>query len=278
MKKIFITMLLGVTSLTIGAQETAPARYTAHNKGKVFFFWGGNRDYYTNSDITFSGNGYNFTIKDVEAVDKPKGWHIDYINPLRMTIPQTNFHIGYYLNDHYTISAGVDHMKYVMKNGQTVKMSGYINGSGTSHDGIYNNVDKVLTEDFLTFEHTDGLNYVVVEGARIDDISRLFGIRNTDILQVNLTEGIGFGAVYPKSNTKLMNKERYDEFHIAGVGVNAKAGLHLTFLKYFLIVGELKGGYINMYDVRTTYDIADKAKHDFFFFETVLGIGGTFRF
>ena len=254
MKKIFITMLLGVTSLTIGAQETAPARYTAHNKGKFFFFWGGNRDYYTNSDITFSGNGYNFTIKDVEAVDKPKGWHIDYINPLRMTIPQTNFHIGYYLNDHYTISAGVDHMKYVMKNGQTVKMSGYINGSGTSHDGIYNNVDKVLTEDFLTFEHTDGLNYVVVEGARIDDISRLFGIRNTDILQVNLTEGIGFGAV------------------------NAKAGLHLTFLKYFLIVGELKGGYINMYDVRTTYDIADKAKHDFFFFETVLGIGGTFRF
>ena len=145
-------MLLGVTSLTIGAQETAPARYTAHNKGKFFFFWGGNRDYYTNSDITFSGNGYNFTIKDVEAVDKPKGWHIDYINPLRMTIPQTNFHIGYYLNDHYTISAGVDHMKYVMKNGQTVKMSGYINGSGTSHDGIYNNVDKVLTEDFLTFE------------------------------------------------------------------------------------------------------------------------------
>lgn len=66
-------MLLGVTSLTIGAQETTPARYTAHNKGKFFFFWGGNRDYYTNSDITFSGNGYNFTIKDVEAVDKPKG-------------------------------------------------------------------------------------------------------------------------------------------------------------------------------------------------------------
>ena len=31
-------MLLGVTSLTIGAQETAPARYTAHNKGKFFFF------------------------------------------------------------------------------------------------------------------------------------------------------------------------------------------------------------------------------------------------
>lgn len=271
-------MLLGISTLTTFAQNASTERYTTHNKGKFFFYWGGNRAYYTNSDITFSGNNYNFTIKDVEAVDKPKGWHIDYINPLRMTIPQTNFHIGYHISDHYTISAGVDHMKYVMKNGQTVKMNGYINGSNTSHDGTYNNTDKLLSEDFLTFEHTDGLNYVVVEGARIDDISRLFGIRNTDILQINLTEGIGLGALYPKTNTKLLNKERYDEFHIAGTGVNAKAGLHLTFFKYFLIVGELKGGYINMYDVRTTYDIADKAKHDFFFFETVLGIGGTFRF
>ena len=278
MKKIFITMLLGISTLTTFAQNASTDRYTTHNKGKFFFYWGGNRAYYTNSDITFSGNNYNFTIKDVEAVDKPKGWHIDYINPLRMTIPQTNFHIGYHISDHYTISAGVDHMKYVMKNGQTVKMNGYINGSNTSHDGTYNNTDKLLSEDFLTFEHTDGLNYVVVEGARIDDISRLFGIRNTDILQVNLTEGLGFGALYPKTNTKLLNKERYDEFHIAGTGVNAKAGLHLTFFKYFLIIGELKGGYINMYDVRTTYDIVDKAKHDFLFFETVLGIGGTFRF
>ena len=278
MKKIFITMLLGISTLTTFAQNASTDRYTTHNKGKFFFYWGGNRAYYTNSDITFSGNNYNFTIKDVEAVDKPKGWHIDYINPLRMTIPQTNFHIGYHISDHYTISVGVDHMKYVMKNGQTVKMSGYINGSNTSHDGTYNNTDKLLSEDFLTFEHTDGLNYVVVEGARIDDISRLFGIRNTDILQVNLTEGLGFGALYPKTNTKLLNKERYDEFHIAGTGVNAKAGLHLTFFKYFLIIGELKGGYINMYDVRTTYDIVDKAKHDFLFFETVLGIGGTFRF
>ena len=191
------------------AQDATPNRYTAHNKGKFFFYWGGNRGYYSNSDITFTGDNYNFTIKNVAAIDRPKGWHIDYINPLRMTIPQTNCHVGYYISDHYTISAGVDHMKYIMKNNQTVKMSGYINNSGTSHDGIYNDVDKVLTEDFLTFEHTDELNYVVVEGARVDDVSRFLGISNTDVLQVNLTEGLGFGVLYPRSNTKLINKERY---------------------------------------------------------------------
>ena len=126
----------------------AQERYTEKNKGKFFLFWGGNRGYYTNSDITFRGDDYQFTINDVEAVDRPKGWHIDYINPLRMTIPQTNFRLGYYVGDNWTISAGINHMKYVMVQDQTVKINGRVN-AGTAHDGVYNNVDKVLTEDFL---------------------------------------------------------------------------------------------------------------------------------
>lgn len=271
MKKVFFLLLLAVVGST-QAQE----RYTEKNKGKFFLFWGGNRGYYTNSDITFRGDDYQFTINDVEAVDRPKGWHIDYINPLRMTIPQTNFRLGYYVGDNWTISAGVDHMKYVMVQDQTVKINGRVN-AGTAHDGVYNNVDKVLTEDFLTFEHTDGLNYVLVEGARVDDISSLFGIRNTDKIQINLTEGLGFGVLYPKTNTKILNHERYDEFHVAGVGMNAKAGLHVALFKHLMLVGELRGGYINMYDVRTTMSKSDRAHHDFFFFETMLALGWIFR-
>lgn len=279
MKKVICTILVGIFSISsLMAQEASPSRYTATNKGKFFLFWGGNRGYYSKSDINFKGNGYDFTLYDVAAVDRPKGWHIDYINPLRMTIPQTNARVGYFFSDNWSISAGVDHMKYVMKQNQTVKMSGTISGSGTSHDGVYNNADKVLTEDFLTFEHTDGLNYVTLELSRVDDISKLFGIRNTDIFQVNLTEGLGFGVLYPRSNTKLLNKERYDEFHVAGVGMSAKAGLNLVFFKHLMIIGELKGGYINMHDIRTTNNISDKASQDFFYFQTMLALGGIFRF
>lgn len=32
-----------------------------------------------------------------------------------MTIPQYNLRFGYYLNEKYQITLGVDHMKYVMK-------------------------------------------------------------------------------------------------------------------------------------------------------------------
>ena len=74
-----------------------------------------------------------------------------------------------------------------------------------------------------------------------------------------------------------MEKERYDQFHIAGFGTSIKAGLNFTFLKYFFVQGELKGGYINMPDIRTTYSKSDRASQDFWFGESVIALGGIFR-
>jgi hypothetical protein len=272
-KLLFLSLFV---SLNIQAQETQPERYTTHNKGKFFFFWGGNREKYSKSDISFSGDGYDFTIYDVKAVDKPKGWHMDYINPLEMTIPQTNFRLGYFINDHYNISIGVDHMKYVMVQDQRVSISGNY-PAGYVGNQINNGVVDLTDKEFLTFEHTDGLNYILTEFSRVDDISKIFNIANTDKFQINATEGIGAGILYPKSNTKLMGKERYDDFHVAGYGISAKAGLNLTIFKHFFIQTELRGGYINMPDIRTTHSTTDKASQDFYFVQTLVAFGGIFK-
>lgn len=254
-----------------------PEKYTAHNKGKFYIFWGGNRENYSKSDIRFKGNDYDFTLYDVEAHDKPKGWHCDYVNPLRMTIPQTNLRIGYFINDHYNISIGVDHMKYVMDQNKRVNYSGYYPNQGSYFENP-SDTQLNLHERFLTFEHTDGLNYVNTEFSRVDDISPLFSkTLNTDKLQINLTEGLGAGLLYPKTNTMLLGKERYDEFHVAGYGLSAKVGLNFTFFKYFFIQTELKGGYIDMNDIRTTSDTSDYAEQHFWFFQKVIAVGGIFR-
>jgi len=265
------------------AQETAttPEKYTAHNKGKFFVYWGGNRETYSKSDITFSGDNYNFTVNDVRAHDKPKGYHIDYVNPSRMTIPQTNLRIGYFITDHYNVSIGVDHMKYVMTQDQTANVNGYINlpaaEAGSIHNGIYENDPTVMSKDFLMFEHTDGLNYVHAQINRVDDISKYFSLPNTDKFQINLTEGIGGGLLYPKTNATLLSKQRHDDFHISGYGLSAQIGLNLTFFKHFFIQGELKGGYIDMHDIKTTQSNADSASQHFAFFQRMITVGGIFR-
>jgi hypothetical protein len=259
------------------AQETnnPPEKYAAHNKGKWFVNWGGNREKFTKSDITFWGDGYNFTLADVRAHDKPKGVHLDYVDPMRMTIPQTNFRFGYYFSDHYSISLGVDHMKYVMTQNQVAEMTGSISGN-SPYDGEYQNHPMVLSEQFLKFEHTDGLNYVNSELTRLDDVTSIFGW-DIDKVQLNTVVGAGIGILYPKTNTTLMGKERHDDFHVSGYGTDIKAGLNLTFFKHYFIQSELKGGYINMNDIRTTYSPDDHAKQHFMFAQWNLVVGGIFR-
>ncbi|WP_066224757.1 hypothetical protein [Formosa haliotis] len=278
-----IKLLIGcilLPLLNVNAQSLDTLKYTNSNKGKFFFSWGGNRDFYTNSDITFTGDHYNFTLYNVEAHDKPKGWHVDYINPLNMTVPQTNFRMGYFITNKYAITLSLDHMKYVMTENQVVRANGYIDIPEGEESAIYNNTfrdDPVfLHRGFLTFEHTDGLNYIHTEIARFDDISKLFGIGNTDIFQINITESLGGGLLYPKTNAKLLVYDRHDDFHIAGFGISASAGLNLIFYKHFFIQGDLKGGFINMPDIRTTSNPGDRASQHFFFGETILSIGGIF--
>ena len=280
MKHPFLMVVLTfcVFSQYTFSQETVenPEKYTAHNKGKFYIFWGGNRESFSKSDIRFKGADYDFTLHNVAAHDKPKGFHIDYFNPARMTIPQTNLRIGYFISDHYNISIGFDHMKYVMYNDRRVSYSGYYPNPGTYNENPANG-ELTLDEDFLLFEHTDGLNYVNTEISRVDDISKLFKINNTDKIQVNVTEGIGGGFLYPKTNTTLLGKDRYDEFNIAGYGVSAKVGLNVTFFKYFFIQTELKGGYIEMNNIRTTQDKADSAEQNFWFLQRILTVGGICR-
>ena len=265
------------------AQQTAetPEKYTAHNKGKFFISWGGNRDSYTKSDVRFWGNGYDFTVNNMVAHDKPKGYSIDYVNPGRMTIPQTNFRMGYFINDHYSISIGWDHMKYVMTKNQTANIDGYINlpetDKGSAFNGVYNNTPTVMSPEFLKYEHTDGLNYINSEFSRTDDVSKVINLPNTDKFQLNVTEGVGGGLLFPKTNTTLLGKERHDDFHVSGYGVSLKAGLNFTFFKYFYLQGELKGGYINMQDIKTTQSSSDHASQDFFFFQRIVAVGGIFH-
>lgn len=277
MKTKLLSFLLLAISANIYAQETVnPEKYTSHNKGKFYFFWGGNRESFSKSDIHFTGDNYDFTLYDVAAHDKPKGWHIDYFNPTRITIPQTNLRIGYFINDHYNISVGVDHMKYVMYQDRAVDYSGYYPNEGTYGETLPNG-QILLTEDFLTYEHTDGLNYINTEFCRVDDISKWFNLPNTDKFQINLTEGLGAGFLYPKTNAKLLGNERHDDFHISGYGVSAKAGLNFTFFKHFFLQAEIKGGYIDMNDIRTTKNNSDKASQHFLFLQRIIAFGGIFK-
>lgn len=273
MKAILLIILTSLISFnSISQLSTFMVKDNCYSKGNFFVYWGWNRDAFTTSDIRFHGDEYDFTLTDVVAKDRQSPFSARlYFSPTRMTIPQYNFRIGYFIGDNYQLSIGADHMKYVMQSDQTVKINGYIHNSGTAYDGEYQNQDLVLSKDFLLFEHTDGLNYENIELRRFDV---LFGRKN---FHFAVNEGFGIGALVPRTNTTLLNNNRYDEFHLAGYGASIILALNTTFFKHFFIQSEWKGGFIHMPDIRTTMNPADRASQHFWFSQYNMVFGANFR-
>ncbi len=269
MKKIN-TLLL---SLLISSFALSQQKDRSQLKGKFFSYWGWNRGLFTNSNIHFKGDNYKFTLHQAKALDKQSPFNFDvYFNPLKLSIPQYNFRLGYYITNKYNISIGQDHMKYVVTQNQIARISGDIN-NGSAYDGIYNNDNIKLTKDFLQLEHTDGLNYANIALGRTDLIKSVYEGK----VKLNLVENFGLGLLVPRTDATLLNYKRHDKFHLAGYGTNLMLGANITLWDVFFIQSEFKGGFINLPWIRTTFDKADSAKQNFFFFQRNILFGFIFN-
>lgn len=255
-----------------GSVDLLPIKETSTlKKGSMFIFWGWNRAAFSKSDIRFKGNGYDFTLNNVVAHDRPSELNLDYINPGKLSAPQFNFRFAYFIKDNLAIVVAQDHMKYVMDQDQTVDFNGNI--SDPTYAAMVQNGQVNLTSaEFLTFEHTDGLNYVNVG---LEKYKNLSSKKDFDIFWAY---GGGVGALMPKSNVKLFGNERSDRYHLAGFGLDARSSINLVFWDHIMARVEGKFGYINMPDIKTTLNNKpDKASQDFVFYQVNFGIGYVFN-
>lgn len=253
---------------------------TYSRQGKWYAHWGYNVSGYRKSDIHFKGKGYDFTLQNVVAHDRPTALSATYINPAKLSIPQFNFHFGYYIKDNYSISLGWDHMKYVVDVPQQVKISGYIEStisepaiSTGNYAGIYDQDDFTIQPDFLKFEHTDGFNYASVELERHDDAWR----SKNGKMYLSMETGFGAGLVIPRTDVRLLGVGQNNFWNVAGWGISAKAGAQLFFNKHLFFQGSLKVGHTDLNNIRTTgRNDYDKAKQKIQYLENYWVLGYMF--
>lgn len=256
------------------SQTTTPGGQAVQKDSEVAkkwsVYWGWNRTTYSDGDIHFSGKDHDFTLRSVRANDMATaaGWDgisRFYLNPGAITIPQTNVRVGYQWDTDTAIALNLDHMKYVMTQNQTVVIDGQING--VTQSGA-----KILTTDFLTFEHTDGLNVLSIELEKQRPLD-WFGPSHR-------AKGFvlaGVGVVIPKSNVALgmLGRSRNDEFHFAGYSAGIGAGLEVDVWKDVFFRTAYKTGYVNLPDVLTSAE-GDKASHHFTYNELLIAVGMRF--
>lgn len=263
-------IILGI--VMIPAQEKKLEKIPLTQKGQIIIFWGWNRAIFGNSDIYFKGENYDFTLENVSAHDRQSDFsYHNYFQPNRITIPQTNQRFAYFVKDELAVMIGVDHMKYVMDQDQMVNFSGNI--SDPFYSAMVQNGEVNLNDEkFLTFEHTDGLNYINF------GLEKYKNIYNRENFSLVWSVGAGVGPMFPKSNVQLFGKERSDRFHVAGFGLDGRTSINLVFWKHIIARLEAKGGYINMFDIKTTVNNKpDKALQDFVFGQVNFGVGYTFN-
>ena len=224
---------------------------------------------YTKSDIHISDKqNYNFTLYKVKASNFPirKAQDIFSFNS------PYNFRIGYNINDRYAVSIGIDHMKYKTILNQDVHINGYIkNKASATYAANYNDSTIRLGWDFFYMEHSDGLNYISVEGDYTFYKLKLF----KDFLSIDFTAGLGFGVMLPRTENYLFQQGANHPYHLSGFGMDIHLYPKIYISRFFFLQPSTKFGFIDMPDVYvdTHLDTKEKLSQHFFFFQWNLVVG-----
>ncbi|MBC8110374.1 MAG: hypothetical protein H7Y04_04875 [Verrucomicrobia bacterium] len=244
-------------------------------KGKFYFQWGYSREKYSKSDIRFTGPGYDFTAKKAIARDDPEKFTLDkYFNPVKLTIPQFDLRIGYFLSERYSLSVGWDHLKYVVFDNQNVLINGYIDKNQyPAYGGIFK--DTLVNFGYYShYELTDGANFARIN---LDRYQTVWKSRNKKSY-LDLIAGAGIGVLIPNPTIRILDKRLPNKFMWGGFGVAVNAAIRFSFWKHFYLQAEVKGGYLDFLRVRTnSKNRADKATQTFSYAQASIQAGGYFR-
>lgn len=250
MRKIntWFALLTTVFSAAAFAQTDSGRRKFAdyftsnHGKGLFYFAWGYNKNWYSKTDVHVhdESGDYDFTLSDLKAHDRP---HLNELFSVDLTIPQYGYRMGYWMpNGKFGFEIKFDHAKYIVYDYQTSRLKGTIHGE--SYD-----TDTLVTYGFLHLEHTDGANFLMLNGMyRHDFFNRRF-------IRCSAVGKVGAGIVVPRSEVVLFGQRWNHCFHVAGQVAGIEIGLRVELFRYFFIEPSAKGVFANFNKVLAVDDV-----------------------
>lgn len=261
-------ILLVTLFLTVAANTYAQKKTDNRWINGLYLQWGYNSEAYTRSTIHFRmSNGNDFTLHHARAHDSGD-FDAIYKEPLEISVPQYNYRIGFYINKTHSkaIEINFDHTKYILSDGQTVHVTGIIDGQQVDGDSV---LDR---HRFLHFEHSDGANWLHINYVKI--YTALKNQAGTRPLLRYLWKA-GAGINIPRTDFTWRGDRYNNNFHVAGYNVSAEGGLRVYPFRHMFIEGTAKTGYVRYINAlaNTTTTKGNRATHGFGYLEGILTIG-----
>jgi hypothetical protein len=238
-------------------KKTKPTR-----TGSIYFSWGYNKEWYTNSTINISQPSLNnnYQMIHVSAHDHP-GWDEGILNKA-ISIPQYNYRLGYFFGNKQDIGFEInfDHTKYLVSDPQTVRLSGTING-------------MTLTNASTLFSQSNGFFYYLNNGANFllfNFVKRFELYKHNDNFRLDLLCKAGIGPVIPHVQNMFFHEANQQQFQFGGWNTGVETALRATIHKYGFIEFAQKGDYAR-YSNLEIYE--GTAKQNFATYELILSVG-----
>jgi hypothetical protein len=277
MKILFFafTLLISLSSFS-----QMKKRKVSNEKGTILISWGYNRSAYTKSDLKLQGQGYNFDLQDSKARDHQSPLNSGDYSLTKLSVPQYNFKIGYFYKQKWSISLGVDHMKYIFSDNNKVVVSGNLSYQ-SKYVSLGNNINygsapillkNITTDrDVFHYENSKGLNYIHGE---LGLSEKLFvADKKGDFI---VSSNIGFGAGLLLSYTNLLFDGVQNETtkSLSGYGLSTFAGLRFEFFKRFYLYSNFSVGFLHKIHEKTSMvDAVAYASQHFGYSQIEAGLG-----
>ena len=280
MKRLLLVVALVASSLPVLAVNgPKPSKNKVSTKaGTLFFHWGYNRSWYTQSALTFQGQGYDFTMSEAKAHDHPAKFGKTYFNPKTITVPQFNVRVGYNISDNWAISIGYDHMKYIFADNNAVVLNGFIEpglDDVSNLSGNYTDFEMATEREKFHYENSDGLNFIRAEVTRMQDIyftkDRNFGIAGL--------ASVSAGGVLSFNDFRFAGVNTMRTISLSGYGIAAHVGLRFEFFKHVYLQANYGGGFIHQVNVKnrpTNIDATARTSQKFGYMDVSGVLGAMF--
>lgn len=280
MKFIFF-ILTALISLPVMSQQYSYKKKKITQKGSMYFYWGYNRSVYGKSTIHFTGGGlnglpgsYDFTIHNAKAVDKPATKAKTYFDIETITVPQFNIRIGYYTNEKWDLSIGYDHMKYVMKEGQEAKLTGYIDElQNDSLNGKFDSELYKIRDGRIHYENSNGLNYITFQA----NYNHLLYTTKNRKFAIRGRLGAGLGAVVTQTDFEFGGYDYHTDLKLSGFGGSLHSGVRFEFFNRLFLQSNWSAGVISLPNLQTIRDTENRAQQVLTYADWQI-VGGVFWF
>lgn len=225
----------------------------SNGAGTMFGYVGYMMTGYSESNINFVGEGYDFTLSDVRASDNDS--YASFPAQVRPSIvlPELTFKAGYYFKNYWAFALGYDRMRYVMDDRNDVRINGAIDPAIVANSpwyGIYAGESTVTDRSTFHYEN-DELNYIRGELIRTDQVFRA-GSNNEFVITSNF--GLSLGALISRTDFNYEDVHSLETVSLSGFGGSLSAGLRFEFFRHLFIQTNATGGFHKQIKVQTRHN------------------------